>query len=156
MTTNKRQSPSTFSDMTTFREKMQVMQDGKAELPGIMRTLGIKMVESGDGSAILSMSVDRRFHNPMGTLHGGIMTDIADASMGVAIMTLLGEGESFTTIELKMNFIRPVIDGEIRAEAKVFHRGRTIALVETVVKNSEGKDVARGMATQMILGSAST
>jgi uncharacterized protein (TIGR00369 family) len=79
------------------------------------------------------------------------MTDLADASMGVALMSLLGEEESFTTLELKINFLRPVYEGELRAEAKVLHRGRTIALVESVLSNSEGKEVARATATQMVL-----
>ena len=127
------------------------MSEGKAEPPPIMTTLGMKVVQLGEGDATLSMKVDKTFHNPMGTLHGGIMTDIADACMGMATMTTLKEDETFTTLELKTNFIRPVIQGKITAEARVLHRGRTIVLVEFVVKNDEGKEVARGIATQMIL-----
>ena len=52
-----------------------------------------------------------------------------------------------------MNFLRPVFEGELTAEAKVLHRGRTVALVESVLKNSEGKEVARGSATQLVLHS---
>jgi len=79
------------------------------------------------------------------------MTDLADAAMGIAAMTTLGAGESFTTLELKMNFLRPVVEDELRADARVLHRGRTIALVESVLRNGRGKLVARGIATQMIL-----
>jgi uncharacterized protein (TIGR00369 family) len=127
------------------------MKEGNEEPPPIMKTLGMNLVQFGDGRAILNMRVDERFHNPMGTLHGGIMTDLADACMGVAMMSTLGDGESFTTLELKMNFLRPVIEGEITAEAKVLHRGRTVAMVESVLKNSDGKEVARASATQMVL-----
>jgi len=116
-----------------------------------MVTLGIKVDRLSGGEAKLSMEVDKRFHNPMGTLHGGIMTDLADACMGLATMSTLRGGETFTTLELKMNFLRPVYQGKIVCEAKVLHRGRTIALAEAAVKNSEGKEVARGVATQMIL-----
>ncbi len=116
-----------------------------------MTTLGMKLVSIGEGKAKVSLTVDQRFHNPMGTLHGGIMTDLADATMGIAVMSTLKDGESFTTLELKMNFLRPVIKGEISAEANVVHRGTKIAMVESVLKNDEGKDVARGTATQMIL-----
>ena len=105
----------------------------------------------GDGRASLKIKVDRRFHNPMGTLHGGVMTDLADACMGIATISTLDEEESFTTLELKINFVRPVIEGVLEGEGKVVHRGRTIALAECVIKNSEGKDVARATATQMIL-----
>jgi uncharacterized protein (TIGR00369 family) len=116
-----------------------------------MATLGMKLVEIEERRAVMSLKADSRFHNPMGTLHGGVMTDLADACMGVATMTTLADGESFTTLELKMNFLRPIIEGEITAEAKVVHRGRTVAMTEVIVKNQDGKEIARGAATQMIL-----
>ncbi len=109
------------------------------------------LVKCGDGTATITLNADRRFHNPMGTLHGGVMTDLADACIGIATMTTLADGESFTTLEVKMNFLRPVVEGVLRAEAKVVHRGRTVAMTEVVLKNHEGKDVARGTATQMVL-----
>jgi len=116
-----------------------------------MKTLGMKLVHLEEGKARLTMKVDQKFYNPMGTLHGGIMTDIADASMGVAFMSTLGDDESFTTLELKINFLRPVYDGEIMAESKVLHRGKTVGLVESVIKNQQGREVARAVATQMVL-----
>lgn len=116
-----------------------------------MRTIGMRVLKFDDGKATLSMKAGRKFHNPMGTLHGGIMTDLADACMGIATMTTLADGESFTTLELKMNFLRPVVEGELTASATVVHRGKAIAVTEVVVQNKAGKDVARGTATQMIL-----
>lgn len=116
-----------------------------------MKTLGMKLVEAAEGKASLRIRVGEKFHNPMGTVHGGVMTDLADATMGIALMTTLGEGESFTTLELKMNFLRPIVEDELTATAKVIHRGKTIALVESVLRNTAGKEVARGLATQMIL-----
>ena len=119
--------------------------------PPISKTLGMKIVAAGGGRASMKLRVGKKFHNPMGTVHGGVMTDLADAAMGIAAMTTLGAGESFTTLELKMNFLRPVVEDELRADARVLHRGRTIALVESVLRNGRGKVVARGIATQMIL-----
>jgi uncharacterized protein (TIGR00369 family) len=129
----------------------RTLRGAKANRPPIMVTLGMKVDRLGEGEAKLSMDVAKRFYNPMGTLHGGIMTDLADACMGLATISTLNAGERFTTLELKMNFLRPVYQGKIVCEAKVLHRGRTIALAEAVVRNSEGKEVARGVATQMIL-----
>jgi len=134
-----------------LKERLRAISEGRAKPPPIMVTLGMKVVQLGEGKAVLKMPVDERFHNPMGTLHGGVMTDLADATMGIALMSTLEEGETFTTLELKMNFLRPVLEGELTSEARVVHRGRTIALVESVVKNREGKEVARGVATQMVL-----
>ena len=141
--------------MEGSKDLFRTLRGAKANRPPIMVTLGMKVVRLGGGEATLSMEVDKRFHNPMGTLHGGIMTDLADACMGLATMSTLHEGETFTTLELKMNFLRPVYQDKIVCEAKVLHRGRTIALAEAAVRNSEGKEVARGVATQMILRATS-
>jgi uncharacterized protein (TIGR00369 family) len=139
--------------MNTLRDRLQAMKEGKIDPPPIAKTLGMNLIEAGDGKAVAKLKVDSRFHNPMGTLHGGIMTDLADMVMGVAVGSLLVDGESFTTLELNINFLRPVIETELRAEGIVRHRGKTIALTESVLKNLEGKEVARATATQMILKS---
>jgi uncharacterized protein (TIGR00369 family) len=136
-----------------LKERLREVSEGKADPPPIMMTLGMKIVELGDGKAILKMNVDSKLYNPMGTLHGGVMTDLADACMGIATMGTLAEDESFTTLELNMNFIRAVYEDELTAEARVLHRGRRVILVESLVKNREGKDVAKGTATQMVLQS---
>lgn len=137
-----------------MNEKVKALLSDRSRVPPIMGTMGMRIVKFDEGVAVLSMRADRRFHNPMGTVHGGVMTDLADACMGIATMTTLADGESFTTLELKMNFLRPVVEDDLTAEAKVVHRGRTVAVAEVAVKNSEGKDVARGMATQMVLRGA--
>ncbi len=137
--------------MVEQRSGSRKIAPGWGKPPPIMKTLGMELIEAGDGKASMKIRVGERFHNPMGTVHGGVMTDLADATMGIAVMTTLAEGESFTTLELKMNFIRPVIEDELTSTAKVVHRGKTIALVESVLRNRAGKEVARGLATQMIL-----
>lgn len=134
-----------------MNEKTRAYLNDESKAPPVMKTIGMRLARYDEGEAVLTLKVDSRFHNPMGTVHGGVMTDLADAAMGIATMTTLAEGESFTTLELKMNFLRPVIEGELTAQAKVVHRGRTVAMTEVVVRNLEGKDVARGTATQMIL-----
>jgi uncharacterized protein (TIGR00369 family) len=115
----------------------------------------MKLVKLGNGKATMEMTVGKRFHNPMGTLHGGIMTDLADAAMGIATISTLAEGESFTTLELKMNFLRPIFAGKIVADGIIVHRGKTIVLAEAAIRDKEGKMVAKGMATQMVLRSTS-
>jgi uncharacterized protein (TIGR00369 family) len=137
--------------LNSLKDRVKSIVDGKEDPPPIAKTLGINLIEIGEGTATAIMKVDSRFYNPMGTLHGGIMTDIADATMGIATATLLKDDESFTTLELKINFLRPVFQTELRAVGRVLHRGRSIAVAESVLKNSEGKEVARATATQMIL-----
>jgi len=127
------------------------MLDGRAEPPPISATLGMELLECSDGKATMAIAVGTRFHNPLGTLHGGILVSLADAAMGIALGSTLAEDETFTTLELKVNFLRPVRSGRIVAEGNVVHRGATIAMVEVVVRSDDGKAVARGTATQMIL-----
>ena len=137
--------------MDGLKERLRAAAEGRGDVPPIMSTLGMRLVKYSRGRATVSLDVDRRFYNPMGTVHGGIMTDLADASMGIATTTTMAEDESFSTLELKMNFLRPVFEGKLTSSARVLHRGRTIAMADCVVRNEEGKAVARGTATQMIL-----
>src|SRR6202166_1491754 len=73
----------------------------------IGKLLGLKLSNAADGHATVEFEATERYANPMGTLHGGVLCDIADAAMGVAYASELGSNESFTTIELKINFLRP-------------------------------------------------
>ncbi len=136
--------------MKGLRESFQLDSAWKTKRPPISTLLGMRLVRYGGGRATMAMNTSSRFHNPMGTVHGGIITDLADAAMGIALISTLGKDESFTTLELKMNFLRPVFRGRLTAEGRVLHRGRTIALVEAVVKHAR-KVVARGVATQMVI-----
>src|SRR6267154_4394714 len=96
--------------------------------PAIAKTLGFKLIEVGVGTATIELRTDAEKHaNPMGTIHGGVLCDIADAAIGTAHATSLGEDESFTSIDLQINFFRPVWNGRIRAIARPIHRGRTIS-----------------------------
>jgi len=117
----------------------------------VAELVGAFPVSFGEGKAVFEMETGRRLHNPMGTVHGGILCDIADAAMGFAFATTLGPGETFTTLELKINFLRPVFEGKLTATARVVHRGRTVGMVECEVANADGKPVARASSTCSVL-----
>ncbi len=87
----------------------------------------------------------------MGTLHGGILCDIADAAMGMAFASTLTPEESFTTVELKINFFRPVWQAELQAEGTVVQRGHTIGYLECNITDEENRLVARAASTCMVL-----
>ena len=89
----------------------------------------------------------------MGTVHGGIYCDLADAAMGFAYASTLKQGETFTTVELKINFFRPVRAAQLVAEAHVVRAGTTLGYVECDVKDADGKLVARVASTCMTLAS---
>jgi uncharacterized protein (TIGR00369 family) len=87
----------------------------------------------------------------MGTVHGGILCDLADAAMGMAYASNLAEGESFTTLELKINYLRPVWDGEITAQGQVVSQGQSVGLVECSVTDERGRLIARATNTCLTL-----
>jgi uncharacterized protein (TIGR00369 family) len=97
------------------------------------------------------LDVEERHANPMGTVHGGILCDLADAAMGSAYFSTLDEGESFTTLELKINFLRPFWTGRLTAHGRVVSRGRTIGMTECGVEDADGRLIARATATCMTL-----
>ena len=119
--------------------------------PPIMDLLGIQLISVGDGESVMEMDASERHTNPMGTLHGGVLCDIADLAMGAACFSTLEEGESFTTLELKINFLRPVWQATLQAEAHVVKRGRVVGLVECDVFDEQRRLVARLSSTCMTL-----
>jgi uncharacterized protein (TIGR00369 family) len=113
--------------------------------------LGIKFISHSNGQASAEFTAASQHANPMGTLHGGILCDLADAAMGVAFATTLQLDESFTTLELKINFLRPVWNGLLTAQAEVVSRGRTVGMVDCKVTDEKRRLIARATSTCMVL-----
>ena len=119
--------------------------------PPVGRLIGFVMKSIEPGHAIFEMEADERHHNPMGTLHGGIYCDLADAAMGFAYASTLDADETFTTIELKINFLRAVRKGTLTAEARVVKAGSTLGYIDCEIKDQAGKLVAKAASTCMKL-----
>ena len=120
--------------------------------PAIARTLGFKLIEVGPGTATIEILTDTEKHaNPMGTIHGGVLCDIADAAIGTAHATTLEDGESFTSIDLQINFFRPVWKGRVRAIAKPVNVGRQISRYVCDIVRDDQKMVAQVTSTIMTL-----
>jgi len=119
--------------------------------PPVAELIGLELLSAGGGESEFGLDAGRRHANPMGTVHGGILCDLADAAMGVAFASTLDEGQTFTTIELKINFLRPVWEGRLTARGRVVSRGRTVGLTECDVLDAEGRLVARATSTCMTL-----
>src|SRR6202011_508493 len=92
----------------------------------VAHLIGFEAKEIGDGRATVTLTAGPQHANPMGTLHGGILCDIADAAMGMAFASTITPEESFTTVELKINFFRPVWEACLKAQGKVVRRGRSL------------------------------
>jgi uncharacterized protein (TIGR00369 family) len=138
-------------NMTTMLEVGRQMARGERELFPVARLVGLVFKEIEPGRAVFQMRAEGRHHNSLGTLHGGVYCDLADAAMGWAYAATLAEGESFTTIELKINFLRAVRDATLTAEAKVIKAGSKLGYVECEVKDDRGRLVAKAASTCMKL-----
>ena len=138
-----------FTNM--LAEMSRKIASGESVAPPIGKLIGFRLVSLDQGQAVFEMDADERHWNPMGTLHGGVLCDIADAAMGFAFATTLAEGESFTTIELKINYLRPIWRAHLRATGRVVKRGRKIGLVDCDVTDEKGALVARASSTCMAL-----
>lgn len=138
-------------ESTTRFESLQRLLNGAAPLAPIARTLGIRLAAAEPGHVTLEMDAAGHLANPMGTLHGGVLCDIADLAMGMSYASLLAPGETFTTLELKINFLRPVRQGTIRAEAALLKTGRTIGLAECRLLTAERDLIAHATSTCMTL-----
>ncbi len=119
--------------------------------PPVAELIGVEVEEIGAGESVMTMVAEERHSNPMGTIHGGILCDLADAAMGVAFFSTLEPGESFTTLELKINFLRPFWTGKLVARGRVVQRGQTVGMVECDIFDEQERLVARSSSTCMAL-----
>ncbi len=140
--------------MTKMLDAAQAMINGEAPQPPVGRLIGFSLVAIEPGTAVIEFEATEAHRNPMGTLHGGILCDIADAAMGMAYASNLNEGESFTTLELKINFLKPVWNARLTATGRIVKQGRTVGMVECDVTDEKGSLVARATSTCMALRGA--
>ncbi len=132
-------------------DRMNNMITGELPDPPIAQLLGLKVVSILPGESHLELDAGPQHANPMGTLHGGVLCDLADLAMGAAYASTLGREETFTTLELKINFLRPVWREKLFAVGKIVNRGRTIGMVECDITDSQGRLVAKSTSTCMTL-----
>lgn len=133
---------------------IRMVQRGEASPPPVARLIGFTLTDVEPRRAVIAFDADRRHANPMGTLHGGILCDVADAAMGMAYAATLDEDETFATLELKINFLKPVRTGRLVATGRVVKGGRSVGLVECDVVDEEDRLVARASSTCMTLRGA--
>ncbi len=128
-----------------FRER------AKANDVPVARLIGFEAKDIANGRATVVLRAGPQHANPVGTLHGGILCDIADAAMGMAFASTLAAEESFTTVELKINFFRSVWQAQLKAEGTVVQRGRTMGYVECTIVDEQNRLVAKAASTCLVL-----
>ncbi len=137
--------------MNRILDNARKMIAGELPPPPIGALIGFRLVSIETGRAQFVLDADARHANPMGTLHGGVLCDIADAAMGMAYASTLEEGESFTTLELKINFLRPLKEAHLVADGIVVQRGKTVGLTECSVTDDRGRLIAKATSTCLTL-----
>lgn len=113
--------------------------------------IGMKEQLIEDGYAEIRIDLTPDLHQRRGSAHGGVLASLIDGAVGSAVRSTLLAEQASTTVELKVNYYRPAKGDYLIAKAKMSHRGRTLAVGQAEVFNSEGKIVAMGTATYMIL-----
>jgi molybdate transport repressor ModE-like protein len=133
-------------------EFLKAMIAGRVPQPPMAETLGFRLIEAAQGRAVFKGVPEFRHYNPIGSVHGGFAATLLDSALGCAIFSTLAKGETWTTLELKLNFVRALSGdtGPVRAEGRVIHRGRTVATSEGDVKDRAGKLYAHATTTCMI------
>ncbi len=133
-------------------EFLTEMVNGKIPQAPMCATLGFHLAEAKDGFAVFEGLPEFRHYNPIGTVHGGFAATLLDSALGCAIFSTMAKGESWTTLELKLNLVRPISmdTGWVRAEGRIIHRGRTVATADGTVKDRAGKLFAHASTTCMV------
>ena len=124
---------------------------GEVAPPAVAGLVGFRIVEVEPGRVVFAGEADGRYLNPVGTIHGGWVATLLDSCMTCAVHSTLPAGQACTTVELKINFVRPLSEatGTVRAEGKVIHGGKTISTAEGKLTDAKGTLLAHGSTTVM-------
>jgi uncharacterized protein (TIGR00369 family) len=140
-----------FVESGGFRGESGSRSDGETPRPPVGALVGFDVERAANGESRVTFEAGPEHANPMGTLHGGVLCDVGDAAMGTAYASTLDAEASFTTLELKVNYLRPVWDATLTATARVVSGGRTVGLVECDVHDEDDRLVARLSSTCLTL-----
>lgn len=134
---------------------LQGIIDGTFPPPPIAETLGFRLLLVEKGRVQFTSEPQPRHYNPIGTVHGGLALTLLDSALACSIHSTLAKGEAYTSLEIKVNFVRPLTaqTGPIIAEGRVIHRGRTVGTAEGEIKDGAGKIYAHATTTCMIFPS---
>jgi uncharacterized protein (TIGR00369 family) len=129
------------------------IQSGELPRAAMLELLGMRLLEVDDGRVVFGVTPSEQHYNAMGIAHGGLAATLLDSALGCAINTLAPAGKVFTTLELKVNFTRPirVESGPLRCEARVVHMGTRTATSEGRVVDARGKIYAHGTTTCIVV-----
>jgi uncharacterized protein (TIGR00369 family) len=131
---------------------LKAMISGSAPQAPMAGTLGFRLVEADNGRAVFEGLPEFRHYNPIGTVHGGFAATLLDSALGCAIFSTMAKGETWTTLELKLNYVRAMSKdtGPVRAEGRIIHRGRSVATSEGDIRDQGGRLYSHASTTCMV------
>jgi uncharacterized protein (TIGR00369 family) len=139
-------------DALTGLQQVQDLLARNAQ-PAIGRTLGFDLIEASEGHSVFEGTPGEMHYNPMGGVHGGYAATLLDSACGIAVHTLLQPGQTFTTLELKVSYLRGMSrdTGPVRAEGRVIQMGRRAAFAEAEIKDAQGRIMATATSTLLVM-----
>jgi len=144
-----------MSEVIDAPDGLQQVRDllARGAQPPIGRTLDFSLVEVERGRAVFEGTPDARHYNPMGGVHGGYAATLLDSACGIAVHSMLKPDQGFTTLELKVSYLRGMNDttGPVRAEGRVVNIGRRVAFAEADIRDAEGRLMATATSTLLVL-----
>lgn len=144
-----------MSDLADAPDGLQQVRDllARGAQPPIGRTLDFSLVEVERGRAVFEGTPDERHYNPMGGVHGGYAATLLDSACGIAVHSMLKPDQGFTTLELKVSYLRGMNDttGPVRAEGRVVNIGRRVAFAEADIRDADGRLMATATSTLLVL-----
>jgi len=134
-------------------EYLKALQSGELPPPPIAVLMGMWITEVSEGRVVFAAEPAEYHYNPLGTVHGGVMATLLDSALGCVVQSMLPAGISYTTVELKVNYLRPITvkTGTVYCEGKIIYVGGRIATAEGRLTDGEGKLYAHGTTTCLIL-----
>jgi len=143
--------PLTPPKTTRHLDDLRRVASGDAPRSPIAKLIGFTATHVDLGHAVIELDASDRHANPMGTVHGGVICDIADAAMGTAFATTLEDDETFTTLDLTAKFFKPIWNARLRATAHVVKRTRSLGLIDCDVTDESDSLVAKVFGSCMVL-----
>ena len=136
----------------TGLEQLRMLMEGELPRPPIMDTLGMTGFHAEPGRVVVEMPAETFHYNPLGVVHGGVISTLLDTAAGCSVHSTLAVGETYTSLDLTVKFLRPVTadSGLLTCEGSVLQRGRRTALAQAELTDARGKLVAHAISSCMI------
>jgi uncharacterized protein (TIGR00369 family) len=132
---------------------LEAIRDGRLPAAPVSQLMGFALTEVDAGRAVFECEPSESHYNPAGSVHGGVISTLLDSALSCAVHTTLPAGTGYTTAELKVNFVRPVVagSGRLRSEGRVIHAGSRLATAEARLTDASGRLYAHAVGTCLIL-----